>query len=81
MDDFTWQVTRNTLWKVARDFEDMDNTLLKDVVSPILSALGHTIDNADDYIDSNASNWQALEDQMIKDIFAVVFTRNGTSVL
>jgi len=76
MDDFTWQVTRNTLWKVARDFDDMHNPLLKDIISPILSALAHTVDNADTYIDSNAANWQALEDQIRNDIFSVVFPRD-----
>jgi hypothetical protein len=64
MDDFTWQVTRNTLWKVSRELEEMDDVLLSEILSPLISGLADTIDRAPEYIDSNAANWQALEDEL-----------------
>jgi len=69
MDNFTWQVSRNTLWKVSRDLEEMGDPLLRDIISPLLSALASTLDNAPEFIDSNASNWQKLEDAIWHDIW------------
>jgi hypothetical protein len=64
MDDFSWQVARNTIWKISSEMDEMDNLLFRELISPLLSGLVDTIDKCPEYLDSNGSNWQALEDKL-----------------
>ena len=69
MDHFTWCVTRNALWKVASELDESVDPLLSDIIAPLLSALGHTIDDAPQYVDSMAGNWQKIEDAIWHDVW------------